>query len=80
MLFCCLLIFFQNHVFQNSFRNTIRELNSLDPDQARQNIELDVGPTVFKGHQQMTLLMTLVDKKPTARIFLLVDLRDFFQI
>ena len=52
--------------------------NRLDPDQAQQNIEPDLGPTVCKGHQQMTLLMTLVDKKPNARIFLLVDLQDFF--
>ena len=34
MLFCHLLIFFQNQLFKkNSFRNTIRVSNSLDPDQ-----------------------------------------------
>ena len=51
--------------------------NSLNPDQAQYNIEPDLGPTVCKGHQQTTLLMTLVDKKPKGTIFLLVDLQDF---
>ena len=36
MLFCPLLIFFSKSTFaKNSFRNTIRVSNSLDPDQAR---------------------------------------------
>ena len=49
--------FFQNHFFQkNSFRNTIRVSNSLDPGQARHSVEPDLGPTVFKGYQQTTLV------------------------
>ena len=30
--FCCLLIFFKINFLKNSFRNTIRVSNSLDPD------------------------------------------------
>ena len=30
--------FFQHQIFQNSFRNTIRVPNSLDPDQARRRV------------------------------------------
>ena len=37
--------FFQNQLFEkNSFRNTIRMSNSLDPDQARRFVEPDLGP------------------------------------
>ena len=36
--------FFQNQFFsKNSFRNTIRVSNSLDPDQARQFVGPDLG-------------------------------------
>ena len=35
--------FFQNQLFQNSFRNTNRVSNSLDPDQARQNVGPGLG-------------------------------------
>ena len=31
-----------------SFRNTIRMLNSLDPDQARQNVGPDLGPNCLQ--------------------------------
>ena len=35
MLFCHLLIFSQSTFFENSFKNTIRESNRSDPDQAQ---------------------------------------------
>ena len=36
--------FFQNqHFLKNSFRNTIRVSNSLDPDQARYIVNSDLG-------------------------------------
>ena len=46
MLFCCLLIFFfKIKLFlKNSFRNTIRVSNSLDPDQARLLVRPDLDP------------------------------------
>ena len=41
--------FFQNQLFgKNSFRNTIRMSNSLDPDQARQNVRPDLGPNCLQ--------------------------------
>ena len=36
--------FFNNHLFENSIRNTIRVPNSLDPDQARYIVGPDLGP------------------------------------
>ena len=44
--FCCrLLTFFKNGLFsKNSFKNTIRVSNCLDPDQDRQNVGPDLGP------------------------------------
>ena len=48
--------FFSKSTFsKNSSRNTIRVSNSLDPDQAQQNIGLIWVQTVFKGYQQTTL-------------------------
>ena len=44
MLFCRLLIFFKINFWKNSFRNTIRMSNSLDPDQARRIVGPDLGP------------------------------------
>ena len=42
---CCLLTFFQNLLLQKiSSRNIIRESNSLDPDQDRHFVGLDLGP------------------------------------
>ena len=42
-------IFFQNQLFQkNSFRNTIRVSNSLDPDQARHIVGPDLGPNCLQ--------------------------------
>ena len=40
----------------NSFRNTIRVSNSLDPDQARQNIGRDLGPNCLQKFSQTTLV------------------------
>ena len=50
MLFCyLLLIFFQNQLFRkNSFRNTIKVSNSLDPDQARHFVGPDLGPILLQ--------------------------------
>ena len=42
--FCHLLMFFSK-LFFNSFRNTIRDSNSLDPDQAEHFVGPDLGPT-----------------------------------
>ena len=39
-----LSIFSKLNFLKNSFRNTTRVSNSLDPDQARQNIGPDLGP------------------------------------
>ena len=48
-MFFCHLIFFHNQLFsKNYFRNTIRVSNSLDPDQARQNVGPDLGPNCLQ--------------------------------
>ena len=47
--FCRLLIFFSKiNLSKNSFRNTIRVSNSLDSDQARQNVGPDLCPNCLK--------------------------------
>ena len=49
MLFCRLLIFFPKLAFsKNSFRNTIRVWNSLDPDQARHFVGPDLDPNCLQ--------------------------------
>ena len=49
MLFCRLLIFFKIDIFEKKyFKNTIRVSNSLDPDQARQNVGPDLGPNCLQ--------------------------------
>ena len=48
MLFSRLLIFVRINIFENSFRNTIRVSNSLDPDQAGQNVRPDLGPSCLQ--------------------------------
>ena len=63
MLLCHLLIFFQNQLFEkNSFRNTIRVSNSLDPDQAGHLVGLIWVQTVSKGYQQTALVGKGVSK------------------
>ena len=53
--FCCLIIFSKS--FFNSFRNTVRVSNSLDPDQVGFSFRPDLGTKLFvKGCQQMTLI------------------------
>ena len=42
--FCRLPFSFKINLLKNSFRNTIRMSNSLDPDQARRFIGSDLGP------------------------------------
>ena len=47
--FCHLLIFFSKFTFlKNSFRNTVRLSNSLDPDQARHGVGPDLGPNCLQ--------------------------------
>ena len=54
MLFCHLLILFSKLSFsKNSFRNTIKVSNILDPDQARHDVWPDLGPNCL--HMQTTL-------------------------
>ena len=61
MLFCHLLIFFSKSTFlKNSFRNTIRVSNSLDPDQARHLVGPDLGPNCL---QKLSADDTQVGKK-----------------
>ena len=51
MLFFLLLsgdFFFKINLFKKSFRNTIRESNSLDPDQARHFVRSDLGPNCLQ--------------------------------
>ena len=43
MFFCHLLIYISKLISKNSFRNTIRDSNSLDPDQARGFVGSDLG-------------------------------------
>ena len=48
MLFCRLLIFSKSTFSKNSFRNTIRVSNSLDPDQARHYVGPDLDPNCLQ--------------------------------
>ena len=67
---------------KNSYRNTIRVSNSLDPDQARQNFGPDLGPnclhmlSVDDTSRQLTL-HSLGAKDPTFFIFSLMNLTLF---
>ena len=47
-LFCRLLKFFKMIFLKNSFRNTTRMSNSLDPDQARRFVGPDLGPNCLQ--------------------------------
>ena len=47
--FCCrLLTFFIISFQKNSFRNTIRVSNCLDPDQDRHSVSPDLGPNCLQ--------------------------------
>ena len=48
MLFCRLLIFSKSTFSKNSFRNIIRVLNSLDPNQALHFVGPDLGPNCLQ--------------------------------
>ena len=48
MLFCRLLIFFKSTFLKNSFRNTIRVSNGLDPDQVRHFVGPNLGPNCLQ--------------------------------
>ena len=43
MLFCRLLFFSKSTFSKNTSRNTIRVSNSMEPEQARQNVGPDLG-------------------------------------
>ena len=47
-LSCCLPIFSKSSFTKNSFSNTIRVSNSLDPDQARHIVWPDLGPNCLQ--------------------------------
>ena len=60
ILFCRLLIFFSKSSFlKNSFRNTIRVPNSLDPDQTRQLQKLSADDTNRQRVKQKLSLMVI---------------------
>ena len=48
MIFCCLLIFFRINFSKNSYNNTIRVSNILDPDQARHYVGPDLDPNCLQ--------------------------------
>ena len=49
LFFCGLPSFFENKLFrQNSFRNTFRVSNSLNPDQDRHYVCPDLGPNCLQ--------------------------------
>ena len=47
-MFCRLLFFFKSTFSKNSFRNTIRVSNSLDPGQARRFVGPGLGPNCLQ--------------------------------
>ena len=56
MLFLSSADFIKNQLFRkNSFRNTTRVSNNLDPDQARHFVGLDLVPNCCKSYQQTPL-------------------------
>ena len=48
LAFCRLLIFSKFHFFEKFFQVFIRVSNSVDPDQARQNVGPDLGPNCLQ--------------------------------
>ena len=71
MLFCRLLIFFQNQVLRKILSGIPSVLNSLESDQARQNVRPDLGPnclqklsaddTSMHGGRVSTIIMLSLD-------------------
>ena len=48
LCFCCCLLTFLKFTFSNnSFRNAVRVLNGLDPDQNQCSVAPDLGPKLF---------------------------------
>ena len=84
---CCHLLTLQNYFFQNnSYRNTIRVLNSFDPDPDRHVSVLIWFQTVYKGNHQTTKITTIKEivnyvlrreKWPLARKELIMYLFNF---
>ena len=50
------VFFFKINFIEKSFRNAIKESDSLDPDQARPQVGPDLGPNCLQSYQQTTLL------------------------
>ena len=50
MYFCCLLIFIKIYFFEKFFQEYHRVSNSLDPDQARQNVRPDLAWLMVHQH------------------------------
>ena len=54
---------FLNQFFsKNSYRNTVRVSNSLDPDQDRSSVGHDPDPNCFVGYQEMTKVAAIKEK------------------
>ena len=70
MLFCSVLKFFKIAFFK-SFWNTIKVLNSLDPDQIRHIVGPDLGPYNLQrlSYQRMTLVDLLSADKTFTKQF-----------
>ena len=58
----CLVFFKINFYEKNSFRNTIRMPNSLDQDQARQNVGPDLSPNCLQRLSAVDTLRLRVNK------------------
>ena len=54
--------FFKIKFLKNSFRNSIRVSNSLDPDQDQQNAGPDLDQTVCKGYKPMSKVTAIKEK------------------
>ena len=76
VIVCCFLTKFT--LSKISLRNTIRLSNSLDPDQDRQNVCLDLGPNSL---QKLSADHTSTQKEFSRMIFLIfINLMSPFQI
>ena len=63
-----LLLFFSKLIFsENSFRNTIRVTNSLDPDQDRHSVGPDLGPNFLRRlSANLIFCLVLVQTRKTG--------------
>ena len=63
--------FLKSTFSKNSFKNTIRVSNSLDPDQARHYVRPDLGPNCLQRLQQTTLVVKELTLKAMLSMFIL---------